>query len=592
MGVAVASRDENRVIARAYAVAGLAYPVWSLVAPGPSDPRAPWFGIGACMLLSSFAVVRWRLTRDQVARLALLLGSVVTLHFFLLASANHMSPFYAVGSSMAMLATLMNVRSVREMGVYALFVGVLTIGLYAVAPNPLKLAYWGGPFPAFLFAYRRLNAQTELEQRLEREVAQRTEELSAANRRLRDDMQTRERLKEALSAKQKVEAVARMAGSLAHDFNNLLTTIGVYAELISEALPADSALQREVDQIQQAQRQAASLTQQLLTLGRHSHVRLAVVDLEQIVSDMAVLVRRVLDGHELVLALDPRPQAIRGNVDQIRQVVLNLVLNARDAMRAPGRVTISIVRHSGATLAKELGLTLGHDAYVELAVSDTGDGMSDDTRSRAFDPFFSTKPPERGSGLGLSTVHAVVDQADGHVRLISEAGRGTRCELYWPLANRPVDVVSDPTHAKAPPTPHVRILLVEDEEPIRNALVRVLSNAGHTVAEAGSTAQALAILEDEDRHFDLLITDVVMPNSSGLDLAEQVTERWPGTRVLLISGFLNDHALGDLDARFAFLAKPFTPKDLQGKVREVLASPLSPVAVDSPAPEALDARPR
>jgi CheY-like chemotaxis protein len=302
-------------------------------------------------------------------------------------------------------------------------------------------------------------------------------------------------------------------------------------------------------------------------------VRLAVVDLEEVVEDMTALVRRVLDGHELVLALEPDPHPIRGNLDQLRQVVLNLVINARDAMRTPGRVTLETSLHRGADLAEKLGVAFEHAAYVALAVSDTGEGMSEETRSRAFDPFFSTKPLEHGSGLGLSTVQAVVNQARGHVHLESALGHGTRIELYWPLATQPVEVALVPAHAHGEAAPHARILLVEDEEPIRSALVRVLSNVGHAVTAASDAEQALAILRDDDHPRDLLITDVVMPRASGLDLAEQVTERWPQTRVLLISGYLNDSSLADTDARFAFLAKPFTPKDLQEKVREVLTSP-------------------
>src|SRR5262245_23342511 len=389
MDPAAASPSDNKVVARAFGLAAITYPLWSLIAPGPIDPLGPWLGIAACMITASIAAARWRLSRAEIADLALLLGSLVTLHFFLLASVNDMKPFYAVGSSIAMLATLMNVRSAKAMAAYGLFVAALIVGLYAAAPNPLKLAYWAGPTPTFVFAYWRLRAQSRLKQRLEQKVAQRTQELSVTNRRLREEIQTRERLREALAVQQKVEAVARMAGGIAHDFNNLLSTIGVYAELLSEALPADSPLHREVDHIQQAQRQAASLTQQLVTLGRRSHVRLAVIDLAQVVSDMKALLRRALDKHELALALAPQPLPIRGNVDQLRQVVLNLVFNARDAMTSPGRVTIETSLHGRVELAAKLGVALEHDAYVGLAVTDTGEGMSEETRSRAFDPFYS-----------------------------------------------------------------------------------------------------------------------------------------------------------------------------------------------------------
>jgi CheY-like chemotaxis protein len=204
--------------------------------------------------------------------------------------------------------------------------------------------------------------------------------------------------------------------------------------------------------------------------------------------------------------------------------------------------------------------------------------MSEDTRARAFDPFFTTKPPDRGSGLGLATVQAVVSQAEGHVRLISEPGCGTRCELYWPLAAEPDANAASRKLARteSDALPHARVLLVEDEAPIRTALARGLADAGHFVAEACDTEHALATLEDAGGRFDVLITDVVMRHSSGLDLAARVIERWPVTKVVLISGYLRDYSIGDLDSRFAFLAKPFSPKDLQEKVREVLAHSFEP----------------
>src|SRR5262245_12878472 len=194
MDPAAASPSDNKVVARAFGLAAITYPLWSLIAPGPIDPLGPWLGIGACMLTASIATARWRVSRAEIADLALLLGSLVTLHFFLLASVNHMRPFYAVGSSMAMLATLMNARSAKAMAAYGAFVAALIVGLYVAAPNPLKLAYWASPTPTFLFAYWRLRAHSQLKQRLELQVAQRTQELSATNRRLREEIQTRERL--------------------------------------------------------------------------------------------------------------------------------------------------------------------------------------------------------------------------------------------------------------------------------------------------------------------------------------------------------------------------------------------------------------
>jgi signal transduction histidine kinase len=565
----------NRAIGAAYLLAGLSYPAWALIAPGPNDPLPVWLAIGACFVAAALVAWRWNLSRVAISHVSLALGSIVTMHFFALASSNEMTPFYAVGSSMSVLATMLIARSPRAMVAYGLFVAVLTAVLYAAEPDPRKLAYWAGVIPVFLFAHNRLGVQLAFEERLEREVAERTSELSKANRRLRDEIRTRERLEEALRVQQKVEAVARMAGGISHDFNNLLTTIGVYAELIEEALPSDSSLRAEVGHIQQAQRQAASLAHQLLTLGRRSHVRLRVVDLDEVVSEMSSLLQRMLEAHEVVIALEPGEHPVRGNVDQLRQVVLNLALNARDAMKEPGRLSLETARCARSSLADKLGVVLDHEAYIMLAVTDTGMGMDEQTRCRAFDPFFSTKPPDRGSGLGLSTVHAIVSQADGHVRLDSEPDRGARVELYWPLATEALDSERASAPRAAETAGSARILLVEDVESVRTALRRVLVKAGHFVADAVDGEQALAILDGDESCFDLLITDVVMPGMSGFELAERVAQAHPEAKVMLISGYLDDRSLSDADGRFAFLAKPFTPKDLERKVGDVLGCSLT-----------------
>jgi len=580
MGSVVAHEDaasrpgkapNNTAAVSAYVLAGLSYPAWSLIAPGPNDPFPVWMGIGASFLAAALVASRWNLSGTSISNLSLALGSIVTLHFFTLASLNEMSPFYAVGSSMSVLATLLIARSLRAIVAYGIAVAVLAAVLYAAEPDPRKLAYWAGVIPVFLFVYNRLGVQLAFERRLEREVAERTSELSRANQLLRDEISARERLEEALRVQHKVEAVARMAGGVSHDFNNLLTTIGVYAELIEQALPDESALRTEVRHIMQAQRQAAALTHQLLTLGDRSHVRLHVIDLDEIVSDMLSLLQRMLDGHEVVMTLQSGRHLIRANADQLRQIVLNLALNARDAMTEPGRITFETACCARSSLADKLAIELDPEAYVMLAITDTGMGMNEETRRRAFDPFFSTKPPGRGSGLGLSTVHAIVNQAGGHVRLDSVPGRGSRVELYWPLTSDAGESERISTARASEIAGSARILLVEDEEPVRTALRRVLTNAGHFVAAAVDGEQALAILDSAEAYFDLLITDVVMPHMSGFELAERVAKTHPEARVMLISGYLNARtSLSDSDGRFTFLAKPFTPKELELKVREVL----------------------
>ena len=234
----------------------------------------------------------------------------------------------------------------------------------------------------------------------------------------------------------KMEAVGRLAAGVAHDFNNLLTTIGIYADLVLSGLSKESPLRKEVEQIQKANREAATLTQQLLTLGRRSHAEIDFINLNEVVSDAESLLRDLLsDDTKLELQLAPESQPIWGNVDQLRQILINVAINARDAITGPGLFSVEMSRCSAKTLAaRDVSPMPASDEYVLLRLSDSGAGMRPETRNRAFDPFFTTKEPKQSAGLGLSIVYGIVSQADGHVRLQSEPGEGTRLELYWPLA--------------------------------------------------------------------------------------------------------------------------------------------------------------
>jgi signal transduction histidine kinase len=433
-----------------------------------------------------------------------------------------------------------------------------------------KLAYWLGPLPTLAFAHQRLKAQLALEQLLEEQVSERTRQLTDANQRLRGEIDTRTHLEDQLRRRHKAEAVGRLAGGVAHDFNNILTTIGVYAELLEDGLPPDSPLREEVDRIRRAQLRASDLTQQLLTLGRRSQVPTERLDLGSVIADLASLLRHMLAEHTLKLRLHEGPLPILANLDQLQQIAINLVLNARDAMQEPGRMTIETALCEAGDAGERLGPELAGGRFAVLIASDTGVGMAPETRERAFDPFFSTKGPGRGSGLGLSTLHGVVSQAGGAVHLESEPGRGARFELYWPLAG----VGVRPSVAGPAPQPEgqrASILLVEDEEAVRSALELVLTNAGHQVTAASDGQQALDWVSDPDAHCDLVITDVVMPRMSGLELARSLATARPEVRVILISGHLDDPAMHEWDDHFPFLAKPFAPGDLTRKVREVLA---------------------
>ena len=568
------TQAEPGLALKAYLVGGLLYPFWRLAAPGgPVDPWAAWWIVGASFA-AVIALSRWipfvgRHLRDLLA----LCTALVTLHLFALAALSDMQPFYAVGSALAVVTASFSIRSRSTLLAYGLFAGALGAVLFALAPDVRKLAYWGGMLPVVALAYQRLSVQlaaAELtrqhQETLEQRVRERTWELTEANRLLQREMAERVRL-------QKMEAVGRLAGGIAHDFNNLLTTIGVYVELLLNGLEPDSPLRREGIQIQKAARQAATLTQQLLTFSREADLRIDVLDLNEVIRGTSSLLQHLVgEDIELVCRLADRPQRIRADAGQLEQVLVNLVLNARDATQSGGRLTIETVAVTrdalGAGELPELG---GEDACVLLAVSDTGVGMDAETRARAFDPFFTRKPVGEGTGLGLSIVYGIVKQGGGHARVLSEPGRGARFELYWPCA------AEEAARSEAPPAPAATrgrecILLVEDEVELRHALHTVLRNSGYTVIEAEDAEAALRAAARKDEVIDLVLTDVVMPHMSGLELVEELAALRPDAKVLLVSGHLNHPSLRDRDlpAGLAFLPKPFLPRDLTAKVREVL----------------------
>jgi signal transduction histidine kinase len=569
-------------------VSGSLYPLWYLLAPSPStNPWSWWWLIGGGFATSGLlGVVRPDFERAAQA-LAKLCCGLVTLQLFALASANDMHPFYAVGSTMCVMACGLFLANRRDLIVYGLYVGLLFCVFFVVNPDPRKVAYWAGALPVLALAYQRLDAQVVSErierayrQRLEAEVAERTEDLSQANRRLQKEIRQREWLENEVRVSQKMEALGQMAGGIAHDFNNVITTIGVYAELILANLPADSSARRDVHQIQESSQEAASLVQHLLSFSRPGSVETSVLDLNEVVADMVDLLQHMLgEDVELSLQRAGEPMNIEGNREQIHQILLNLIINARDAMPEGGRVLIEVGDDDGKTFLLPGDRDVSNDqGYVLVAVSDTGHGMSEDVRSRVFDPFFTTKAAHRGTGLGLSTVYGIVRQGGGHVRVLSEPGEGSRFELFWPRVLQATER-SAPVSVGAPPAGSgERILLVEDEKHLRNALHHVLQLSGYRVVDASDARSALDEVtrsgENGEKPFDLVVSDIVMPQMSGIELVERLKRSQPDLRVLLVSGHQSHPSLRDrqLPTGAAFLAKPFTLGDLTSKVRDLLAA--------------------
>jgi signal transduction histidine kinase len=402
------------------------------------------------------------------------------------------------------------------------------------------------------------------------EILQRAQEIQGANRELRETQAT---LEEQLRQSQKMEAVGRLAGGVAHDFNNLLSVILMYTDELSQMLRPHAIGLAELDEIRLASRRAADLTRQMLAFSRQQVLEPKVIDLNDVVRGLEKMLTRVL-GEDVDLRTVRSPEAVRVHADpgQIEQVIMNLVVNARDAMPTGGRLTIAT---SVADLDDEYardheGVAPGE--YVMLSVSDTGVGMDKATQSRAFEPFFTTKEQGKGTGLGLSTVFGIIKQSDGHVWLYSEPGAGTTFRIYLPRVDAPTATISGRHDIRPPRGGSERIMLVEDEEQIRRVSSAVLTRAGYTVLEASRPTEAIRIFERDPASIDLLLTDVVMPEMSGRQLAEKLTAARADIRVLFMSGYTNDAILhhGVLAPGVSFIQKPLTPDNLIRKVREVL----------------------
>jgi PAS domain S-box-containing protein len=384
------------------------------------------------------------------------------------------------------------------------------------------------------------------------------------------DVTRQRRLEEELRQAQRIEAVGRLAGGVAHDFNNLLTAILGYTQLVLREMGPDDANRADVEEIKRAGDRAAALTQQLLAFSRRQVLQPRVIDVNALVADMEKMLRRLIgEDIDLVADLGHEVGRVRADAGQLEQVILNLALNARDAMPRGGRLTIETADVELAEHAVA-GVPIAPGRYVQLRVSDTGVGMDAATRARVFEPFFTTKATGRGTGLGLATVYGIVKQSDGYIVADSEPDRGTTFAVYLPR-------IGDlPAPAPQRPLPEARgtetVLLVEDEDAVRSLARRTLETMGYRVLEASGGPEALALTRRHAGPIDLLLTDVVMPEMSGSALAEQLVAARPGLPVLFMTGYTDDAVLrhGVSEAGVALLQKPFEPQGLALKVRAVL----------------------
>ncbi len=385
------------------------------------------------------------------------------------------------------------------------------------------------------------------------------------------DITERKELQDQLRQAQKMEAVGRLAGGVAHDFNNLLTVISGYSSFLQESLPEGSSLRAYAEQVLQASTRAAQLTAQLLAFGRKQMLQPRIMDVNALVRDAETMLRRLI-GEDIALVTDLQPfiGCILADPGQVYQVVLNLVVNARDAMTHGGRITISTANVAiGEDQAiHEMGVKAGD--YVMLAVSDTGHGMSAETLAHMFEPFFTTKEVGKGTGLGLSTAYGIVRQSGGHITVQSEVGRGSTFRVYLPRAEGRLagETIARLAAARGSET----VLLVEDEELVRQFARSALEQAGYKVIEAANGQEALGRIQDPGTHVDLVLTDVVMPEMGGRELGEQLGRLRPALPVLYLTGYAEETTPREEapPPGAVCLRKPFRPQELTAKIREAL----------------------
>lgn len=387
-----------------------------------------------------------------------------------------------------------------------------------------------------------------------------------------EDVTDRRVLEDQFRQAQKMEAVGRLAGGVAHDFNNLLMVISGYAEVMLADLESDNTLREKAVAIQQASDRATTLTRQLLAFSRKQLLELKVVDVNAIVADMERLLRPLIgENVEFITSLTSEAAHTRADAGQLEQVLMNLVVNAKDAMPSGGTLTIQTQKIAMDESHRRGSTFIRPGDYVMLSVSDTGMGMDKETQSRIFEPFFTTKEKGKGTGLGLSTVYGIIKQSGGYVMVQSEEGRGTTFQIYLSHVEGAAEKHAAPVTLTALGGTET-VLLVEDEESVRQLVRETLAAKGYRVMEAQNGESGVAVAARHNGKIDLVITDVVMPGMGGRELVKQLAQTRPETKVLYLSGYTEDAIVseGTIESGAAFLQKPFTLQSLSRKVREVL----------------------
>jgi len=399
---------------------------------------------------------------------------------------------------------------------------------------------------------------------VDRIVAERTAELQAMN----------SRLEAQLIEAHKTELIGRLAGGVAHDFNNILAVIMGYSSMITANLPSDSPLLAHAGEIRHASERAAGLTRQLLVFSRRETVQPVVLDFNTVLKDLDILLRRLIDEN-IVLTVRPGTQTgrIKADAGYLGQVLMNLVVNARDAMPRGGHLTITTENVTLGLADPALGKKQTPGEYVMLSVSDTGTGMTDEVKLHLFEAFFTTKPKGKGTGLGLATCQTIVENCGGHIQVFSELGRGSTFKIYFPRVEQPVDTVVKRHESGPLPCGTETLLVVEDEPAVRHLARGVLKNLGYEVLSASNGQDALRVVrEHQGQPIRVVITDVIMPLMGGKVMADWLQATYPDLKILFTSGYTDDALAqqGVSEAEVNFMPKPYTPASLAARVRNLL----------------------
>jgi two-component system cell cycle sensor histidine kinase/response regulator CckA len=380
-------------------------------------------------------------------------------------------------------------------------------------------------------------------------------------------------LQDQLHQSQRVEAIGRLAGGIAHDFNNLLAVIKGYSQLSSTQLKEGDPLRGNIDEIQSAAGRAASLTRQLLAFSRRQVMEAEVLDLNTLLRDLDKMLRRVIgEDIELVTLHGEDLGRVRADVGQIEQVIMNLAVNARDAMPSGGKLTIETANAELDEFYAHSHVDVKPGHYVMFSVSDTGVGMTPEVRERIFEPFFTTKEKGRGTGLGLSTTYGIVKQSEGHIWVYSELGKGTTFKIYLPRVNEPLEDISKEGLKGELPCGNETILVVEDDEEVRKLAAKILESQGYRILETSNGDDAIAACEKYKSSIHLMLADIVMPGMSGTELAKLLKPLNPEIRTLYMSGYTDSAIVHHevVEEGVNYIQKPFTMEGLVRKVREVL----------------------